>query len=122
MALAYSGAAGLVLLLFGPLLIRVIYTPEFLPAYPAVLILLVGLLVANTFYWNRIALLALGYPDYPAKVNLVAAGLKIAGIFLLVPKFGYIGSAFLLAGFYLFSVSLNVRKTLKVLKDRVVSV
>jgi O-antigen/teichoic acid export membrane protein len=55
-------------------------------------------------------------------VNLVAAGFKIAGIFLLVPKFGYIGSAFLLAGFYLFSVSLNVRKTLKVLKDRVVSV
>jgi hypothetical protein len=53
-------AAGLVLLLFGPLLIRYIYTPEFLPAYPAVLILLVGLLVANT-YWNRIALLALGH-------------------------------------------------------------
>lgn len=120
MALAYSTASGLVLLLFGPILIRYIYTPEFLPAYPAVLILLVGLLVANTFYWNRIALLALGCPDYPAKVNLAAAGLKIAGILWLVPRLGYIGSALLLAGFYVFSVSLNVRKALQVLKKRLV--
>jgi O-antigen/teichoic acid export membrane protein len=117
-ALVYSGAATIFLLVFGKPLIRILYTPEFLPAYPALLILMVGLLVANTFYWNRIALLALGLAEYPAKVNLAAAVLKIAGILTIVPLFGYLGSAALLSGFYLFSVTLNVVKTRSELKLR----
>jgi O-antigen/teichoic acid export membrane protein len=118
MAFAYSALAGLFLLIFGRQLIAFFYTPEFLPSYPALLILMVGLLVANTFYWNRIALLSLGLADYPAKVNLIAAGLKLIGIITIVPIFGYLGSAALLSGFYLFSVTLNVRKTFSELKSR----
>ena len=110
-ALAYSGAASLFLLIFGRPLISTIYSPDFLPAYPALLILMGGALVANTFYWNRIALLSLGLAGYPARVNLAAAALKIAGVLTIVPRFGYLGSASLLSGFYLFSVSLNVSKT-----------
>lgn len=116
-AFIYSVVAGLFLAAFGKPLIRFFYKPEFLPAYPALLILMVGLVVANTFYWNRISLLSLALPDYPAKVNLVAAGLKVAGVLTLVPRLGYLGSAGLLSGFYLFSVSLNVRKTLQVLRS-----
>jgi O-antigen/teichoic acid export membrane protein len=118
LAFTYTAAAALFLLLFGRPLIQYVYDPEFLPAFPALLILLAGFLVANTFYWNRTALLALGLPDFPAKVNLVAAGLKIVGILLLVPLFGYLGSAALLAGFYFFSITLNVRKTIAVLRQR----
>jgi O-antigen/teichoic acid export membrane protein len=110
-ALAYSGAASLFLLLFGRPVIRTIYTPDFLPAYPALLILMGGALVANTFYWNRIALLSLGLAGYPARVNLAAAALKIAGVLTIVPKYGYLGSASLLSGYYLFSVLLNFHKT-----------
>jgi len=80
------------------------------------LILLVGMIFADTFYWNRIALLAMGYPDYPAKVNLIAAVFKVIGILLIVPVYGYLGSAALLSGFYFFSVSLNVRKAWSVLR------
>jgi O-antigen/teichoic acid export membrane protein len=79
---------------------------------------MVGLLFANTFYWNRIALLSLGLADYPAKVNSIAAVLKLIGIFAIVPIFGYLGSAALLSGFYLFSVTLNVRKTFSELRIR----
>ena len=118
MALAYSVAAGLFLIIFGKALIAFFYTPEFLPSYPALLILMVGLLVANTFYWNRIALLSLGLADYPAKINSIAAVLKIIGMLMIVPIFGYLGSAALLSGFYIFSVSLNVRKTFRELKMR----
>lgn len=118
MAFAYTATACLGLLLFGRLIIQYIYTPEFLPAYPALLILMAGLLVANTFYWNRVALLALGLPDYPAKVNLIAAGFKITGILLLVPIYGYLASAALLSGFYFISITLNVRKTVSVLRKR----
>jgi O-antigen/teichoic acid export membrane protein len=118
MAFSYSALAGLFLLIFGKPLIAFFYTPEFLPSYPALLILMVGLLFANTYYWNRISLLSLGLADYPAKVNSIAAVLKLVGIITIVPIFGYLGSAALLSGFYLFSVTFNVRKTFGELKIR----
>lgn len=118
MAFSYSLLAGIFLLIFGKPLISFFYTPEFLPSYPALLILMVGLLVANTFYWNRISLLSLGLADYPAKVNSIAAVLKAIGIFTIVPIYGYMGSAALLSGFYIFSVSLNARKTFQELRLR----
>ena len=118
MAFTYSALAGLFLLIFGKPLIAFFYTPEFLPSYPALLILMVGLLFANTYYWNRISLLSLGLADYPAKVNSIAAVLKLVGIFTIVPVYGYLGSAALLSGFYLFSVTFNVRKTFAELKIR----
>jgi O-antigen/teichoic acid export membrane protein len=103
----FTLAAGLFLVAFGQVLIPWMYDDRaFLPAYPAVLILLVGFLVANTFYWNRTALLALGRPGFPARVNLVLALFKILGIILLVPRYGYLANAGLLAGSYLLGVSL----------------
>jgi O-antigen/teichoic acid export membrane protein len=110
MAGGYTLAATLVLLVFGQPIIRILYTPEFLPAYPALLILLAGFLVANTFYWNRTALLALGRPDFPTKINLGLAFLKLIGMFLLVPRFGYLASASLLAGSYILGVSISALK------------
>lgn len=106
----YTVIATLVLVVFGRYLIQYIYTPEFIPAYPALLILLAGFLVANTFYWNRVALLAIGRPDFPTKINLVLAIVKIIGIILLVPLYGYLASAALLAGSYILGVSVAVLK------------
>jgi len=106
----YTLAASLFLLFFGRWMIRFFYRPEYLPAYPALLILLVGFLVANTFYWNRTALLAVGRPDFPTKVNLVLAVLKVAGVLLLVPRFGYLASAGLLASSYVLGVTVSVFK------------
>lgn len=110
MAGGYTLAATIGLILFGKPLIRLIYTPEFLPAYPALLILLFGLLFANTFYWRRVALLSLGRPDFPAKVNAILAVIKIIGAVLLVPRYGYLVSAGLLAGFYCITSIISVWK------------
>jgi O-antigen/teichoic acid export membrane protein len=107
---SYTLFVSLVLVFLGPPIILYIYAPEYLPAYPALLILLAGYFVANTFYWNRVALLAIGLPDFPAKVNFVLAVLKITGIFLLVPVYGYLASAALLAGSYIIGVSVSVIK------------
>ncbi len=74
------------------------------------IILLIGLLVANTYYWRRIALLALGRADFPAKVNLVLAILKVGGILLLVPRYGFLASAALLSGFYILGSIISVWK------------
>jgi O-antigen/teichoic acid export membrane protein len=117
MAGGYTALAGISLIIFGPLVIRWIYGAEFLPSYPALVILLVGYQIANTFYWNRAALLALGHPEYPTKVNLVAAVAKIILALILLPRYGYLGSAALLSGYYIFSVLLNVRKTRQLLRQ-----
>jgi O-antigen/teichoic acid export membrane protein len=107
---SYSLAATAGLLLLGRPLINFFYTAEFLPAYPALLILLVGFVFANTFFWNRTALLAIGLPNFPTKVNLVLAALKLLGIFLLVPVYGYLASAALLAGSYILGVTVSALK------------
>ena len=105
---AYSLAAGIFLLAFGRQIIAFIYSPEFIPAYPALLILLAGYLVANLFYWRRPVLLSLGHPDLPAKVNAVLAALKFLGILIFVPTYGYLASAALLSGFYWIGSIINV--------------
>ena len=77
--------------------------------------MLAGFLIANTFYWSRIGLLALGLPDFPTKVNLVLAVLKIIGILLLVPRYGYLASAALFAGYHLISSSISARQAYRTL-------
>ena len=106
----YTVVTSLFLVAFGRPLIAWLYKPEFLPAYPALLILLVGFLFANTFYWRRLVLLALDRADFPAKLNMVLASLKIIAILLLVPQYGYLASAALLAGFYLVGSLISVWK------------
>ncbi|MEW5871979.1 MAG: oligosaccharide flippase family protein [Chloroflexota bacterium] len=96
----YTLVVTLFLILLGQPLINYVYTPELLPAYPALVILSIGLLAANTFYWRRVALLAFGEAGFPARLNLVLAALKVLGIALFVPRYGYLASAALLAGFY----------------------
>ena len=106
----YSLLMTLTLILIGRPIIQFIYKPEFLPAYPALIILLIGLLVANTFYWRRIALLAMGRADFPAKINFILAILKAGGILLLVPRYGYLASAALLSVFYISGSAISVLK------------
>jgi O-antigen/teichoic acid export membrane protein len=114
----YSLVALFALVLGGRWIIRFFYGSDYLPAFPALLILLIGFFAANLFYWNRIALLALGRPDFPTKVNLALAALKVAGILLLVPRLGYLANAGLLAGYYILSVGMNAWKTRQLLQQK----
>jgi O-antigen/teichoic acid export membrane protein len=115
---AYSLLATLGLVVLGRPLIGLFYTPDFLPSYPALVILLVGLLVANTFYWHRAALLALGYPGFPTRVNLYLALGKVLGILLLVPRFGYLMNAALLSASYVVGVSVSALKVRSIIRHR----
>jgi O-antigen/teichoic acid export membrane protein len=115
---AWTVGTGLFLLLFGWWLIPFVYTAEFLPTYPAVIILLVGYGFANTFNWNRPLLLALGLPDYPIKVTAAAAAVKTVLVFALVGTFGYLMQAVLLTLYFLVSVSLILRRGLSEMSRR----
>ncbi len=119
MAGAFSLLVSLGLLVLGQQLILLLYNdPDFLPAYPALVILIPGFLIANTFFWNRVALLALGRPDFPTKLNLILAGLKILGVILLVPRYGYLANAALLSASYLVGVSIAVWKSRSLLAQK----
>lgn len=114
----YTLAAALGLVLLGQPLIKYVYTPDYLPAYPALVILMAGFLFANAFYWRRNALLAMGRPDFPTKLNVTLAILKIGGILILVPAYGYLASAALLTGFYVLGSLISALKVGLLIRGR----
>jgi O-antigen/teichoic acid export membrane protein len=110
---AWTIAVGAGLLILGGWLIDLVYGAQFAPAYPAVLILLVGYGFANIFFWNRPLLLALGNAAYPLNVSAAAGLVKTGLSILLVPAYGYLMQAALLSGYFVVSVGLIVRKGMK---------
>lgn len=109
---AWTVPASLGVIVLGPWLIASVWGEAFLPAYDSLLVLLLGVLAVNIFYWNRNVLLPLGMPEYPTKVHLVAAALKVGGILALVPRMGAVGMAALLSVFYLGTTGALVGKTM----------
>lgn len=113
----WTAAVSVVLFMFGPLLI-LLYGIEYLPAYPAMIVLLVGFAIANVFFWNRPLLLSFGMPTYPFNVMLICGLIKVALAFVFVPRFGIIAEAALLSAYFAVSVGLIVRKGMKTLFQR----
>jgi O-antigen/teichoic acid export membrane protein len=111
---AFTLPAALGLAFLGPWIISLTYGPEFVPAHASLLILLIGVIIVNIFYWNRVALLSLSRPVFPTVVNFVGMALKLSAIFLFVPRYGYLVFAALLSGYYLFTVGLA---SLRVFRD-----
>lgn len=101
----WTGAVAVGLLVFGPWLIG-LYGAEFLPAFPALVLLLVGYGVANTLFWNRSLLLAFNLPGYPFKVMLWCGVIKVLLGLWIIPTFGFTGEAALLSAYFVISVGL----------------
>jgi O-antigen/teichoic acid export membrane protein len=115
---AYSIPAAIFLIAAGPWVVS-LWGVEFLPqSYIALMILLLGVTFVNIFYWNRTTLLPLGLPEYPTKVTLVAAVVKVVAILILVPQYGAPGMAATLSGFFLITGVVLVWKTVRVLRER----
>ena len=109
-------AAGLALI--GWWLVPVMYGREYAPAYPALLVLLVGYGVANTVNWNRPLLLALGMPDYPLKVTGLVGAVKTILTLWIVPFLGYIAEAALLSSYFVFSICTIVWRGIREIRLR----
>ncbi len=101
-------AIGLGLAVLGGWFVGLLYGPEYVPAIPAALILLAGYGTANILFWNRPLLLSLGLPTFPLVVSALAGLGKVLLGFALVPRFGYLAQAGLMAGFFVVSIGLNV--------------
>ena len=81
---------------------------EYAPAYPILMVLLIGYGAANIFFWNRPLLLAQGNAGFPFKVSFWAMVGKVSLTFALLPWAGYLAEAYLLSGYFLLSVGLIV--------------
>ncbi|MDX9865013.1 MAG: oligosaccharide flippase family protein [Anaerolineaceae bacterium] len=113
---AWTAASTLGLLVLGRLFIRIMYGTEFLPAYPILLVLLVGYGLANTCFWNRPLLLAFGKPMVPFYAMAVFGLIKVGLAFSVVPAMGAMGEAILLSGYFVFSVGWIVLAGLRELR------
>jgi O-antigen/teichoic acid export membrane protein len=102
---SWTGAVALGLLVFGPWLIQ-LYGPEFLPAFPALVMLLLGYGAANILFWNRSLLLAFNRPGYPFRVMLWCGLIKVLLGLWVIPTFGFTGEAALLSAYFVVSVGL----------------
>lgn len=96
------------LALTGWFLLPLLYGPAAAPAYPALLILLVGYGFASIFQWNRPLLLALGKPLYPVLVSFIIGLAELALIFGLVPRLGYLALAGILSTYFVVSIGIIV--------------
>jgi len=85
-----------------------IYKAVYAPAFPVLLVLLVGFGFANIFFWNRSLLLAFGKADLPLKVGFYAMLGKVILAFLIVPRLGYMAEAALFSAYFVVSVGLLV--------------
>jgi O-antigen/teichoic acid export membrane protein len=106
----------LVMLVLGRWLIKILYGSEFVPAYPATMVLLVGFGFANVFFWNRSLHLSFGKANIPFYVLLAAAVVKTLLAFWVVPQWGIIGEGVLLTGYQVISTTLLVYIGLRMIR------
>ena len=114
----WTAVAGGGLMLAGYWLIPFVYGIEYRPAYPALVVLLLGYGFANIFNWNRSLLLALEMPAYPLKASGLSGLVKTILTVLLVPTWGYVMEAVILSGYFISSIAFMVRRGLIEIKIR----
>jgi O-antigen/teichoic acid export membrane protein len=118
LAAAYSIPVTLGLVVLGKWVIQITYGLDYIAAYEPLIILLAGFTFVNIFYWNRVALLALARPVFPTMVNFAGMVLKVLGIILFVPRWGYLAFAVLLSSYYIFTVGVAAARAIVDLRDR----
>jgi len=104
LAFAYNLALALGLVFLGNWAILILGGEKFLPAYPALVALLIGIAFNYSLFWNRPLLLSLGLPTFPIRVTLIVGLIKIALAFLFVPRYGIVAAGALLSFYYIASV------------------
>jgi O-antigen/teichoic acid export membrane protein len=97
---------GSVLVLFGWWLIPLLYGSAARPAYPVLVVLLIGYGFASIFQWNRPLLLALGKPGFPLVVSALVGAVELVLIFWVAPNYGYLVMTAIFSGYLVISTGI----------------
>ncbi len=117
LSFAYNLALGVGLVFFGRWIIQIYSGAQYIPAYPALIALTIGLVFNYTLFWNRPLLLSLGLPEFPIYVTLIVGLLKLAFAFPLVPRYGIVAAGVLLSFYYIASVGIMVVRGMKEIQN-----
>jgi hypothetical protein len=93
-----------------------IYNPEYLPAYPILLVILAGYGFANILFWNRSLLLVQGKADEALWIAFLAMLAKVGLALLILPHAPYIAEAFILSGYFIASVGVQAWRGLSLVR------
>ena len=104
------------LIVLGWWLIPVVFGAEYGPAYPAIIILLLGYGCANVLNWNRPLLLALGRPRYPLMVAAIVGAVELILFFWIVPNSNYLIASAIFSGYLAISILWMAIKGVTLLK------
>jgi O-antigen/teichoic acid export membrane protein len=113
---AWTLIAGGGLVALGWWFIPLLYGADAAPAYPCLVILLIGYGFANVLNWNRPFLLALGYPNYPLMVAALTGAIEIILIWMFAQNGGYLMVIAIFSGYLIISIGWNVLRGLSILK------
>jgi len=105
-SLAYNLALAIGFIVFGHWIIILMSDTRYLPAYPVLVVLVIGLTFNYILFWNRPLLLSMGLPTYPIRVTLIVGLIKIGLAFLIVPRYGIVAAGALLSFYYIASVGI----------------
>jgi len=108
--------AGGGLIALGWWIIPFLYSSKMSPAYPCLVILLIGYTFANVMNWNRPLLLALGQPNYPLMVAAFTGAIEVILLFIFLPNGNYLVGAAIFSAYLAISVSWNVLRGLTLIK------
>ncbi len=98
----------LIMIIFGKTLIRIIFTDEFIPAYPPLLILLIGYSIYAAYVSIGTCLASIGKVQIIFKISVVCAGLNTILNVILISKFGLIGAACATSASLVFTTLTNI--------------
>ncbi|MFH1850647.1 MAG: polysaccharide biosynthesis C-terminal domain-containing protein, partial [archaeon] len=111
--------ASLLLILLGRTIISVLYGPAFSPAFPALMVLLPGIIGLTAAKIISKYTSGIGRPLYNSKGSILALAVNVPLLWYLVPKLGIIGAAlassvaYSVYGFYMIQV-FRMRSGLKI--------
>ena len=97
-----------------------IYKPDYLPAYPVLLVLLIGYGFANIFFWNRTLLLSEGKADEALWISFFAMLAKTGLALLILPHAHYLAEAFILSGYFVVSIGIQVWRGLSLARRQAI--
>jgi O-antigen/teichoic acid export membrane protein len=91
--------AAIIILIFANPIVNTIFGEEYLPASNTLRIITTAVLISQLTFWIVPALLAFGRPGLRTILLLISNASYIALLFLLVPRYSYIGAAFAFLGY-----------------------
>jgi O-antigen/teichoic acid export membrane protein len=98
-------------------LIPLIFGQDYAPAYPAVVILMLGYAIANILNWNRPLLLALGRPRTPLLIAGIVGAIELVLFFTMVPRTNYLVASAIFSGYLAVSILWMVWRGLRLIKE-----